>query len=79
MRIKWGMVLAVILAIFVISRWRQIREAIAELGLGDFWRDFGQTLGDIPPLGKYAVVLMVFALLFLTVYFLVLKRIRRDQ
>ena len=78
-QIRWGRILAVIIAIVIISRWEAVSAAIAELEIGQFWQAFAQTLRDIPPLGKYAVVLLVLALLYITLFRLILARRGQDR
>ena len=71
MNVKWGYVFLVIGAVVVMAYNRQIAAALRPLRIGEFWSAFCGQLGAMPPLGKYAVVLMVLGLLYLTTYFLV--------
>ena len=67
-------VLLAIVAIVAISHWRQIKRLIAEMDLGQFWEAFCQTLHSLPPQGKNAIVLAVLALLYISIYQLILFR-----
>jgi hypothetical protein len=59
MKINWRNILIAVLVIVVLVNWREIKEAFAELRLGEFWRDFTQSLQALPPILKFAVVLAV--------------------
>ena len=77
--IKWGRILIVILVIVAISRWRAIRALIAEMDLGGTWSAFCATLRDMPSGGKYVVVLAVLALLYISIYRLIVYRNRQGK
>ncbi len=78
MKLKWGRIIAVVAVVVAMANWRRVNEALAELNLGAFWSAFCDTLGSIPPFGKYVVVLAVLALIFITAHQLVLRK-RREK
>lgn len=67
-------VLLAVVAIVAISRWRQIKGLIAEMHLDEFWQEFCQMVHDMPPLGKSTVVLGFLALVYISIYQLILFR-----
>ncbi|MFO8015113.1 MAG: hypothetical protein R6X20_17645 [Phycisphaerae bacterium] len=78
-RIRRSRILLVVLAIIAIAHWEAIREAIAALELGGLWEGFAETLQEMPPGGKYVIVLMVLALLYISVYRLIVYTQRRRK
>ena len=76
-RINWKAVLIVIFLILLLAYRRPISEAVRELRLGELWQEFCGIIWAMPSLGRFALVAMVLALLYVTVYFLILNRIRR--
>ena len=72
-------VLLAVVAIVGIAHWRQIKCLIAEMNLEQFWEAFCQTLHSLPPQGKNAIVLAVLALLYISVYRLILFRRRPKE
>ena len=77
-RIKWNRILAVLLAIVLISRWRTVMELVGQMQLRAFWNDFCATASAIPPLGKYTIILSLMALLYVSLFKLILNR-RKDR
>ena len=69
--IKWRYVFLVIAVVLAMAYNRQIAAAMSSLRIAGLWSAFCGQIGAMPPLGKYAVVLMVLGLVYLTAYFLV--------
>ena len=78
-KVRWGRIAAVILVILVMARWRDIKDMIGQMHLRVFWDDFCATATAIPPLGKYALVLGIMALAYLTILRLILYRRKGPQ
>ena len=76
MRIRWGLVLLIILLVFVMAYNRQISQALRPLRLGEMWTEFCERVWAMPSMGRYTLVAMVLALLYLTAYFLIRELIR---
>ena len=69
--IKWRYVFLIIAVVLAMAYNRQIAAAMSSLRIGGLWSAFCEQIAAMPRMGKYAVVLMVLALLYLTAYFLV--------
>lgn len=78
-RIRWGGVLFVILLIIAAAHSRAIGKAIAELRLGEMWREFTELVWSGPAPGRFAVVCLVLFLIFITAYMLLLTYIRQKR
>ena len=74
--IRWRYVLLVIAAVLAMAYSRQIAAAVGSLPTGGLWSAFCEEIAAMPRLGKYAAVLMVLGLLYLTAYFLIRESIR---
>ncbi len=76
-RINWRAILVVVGIIILLAYHRAIAGALAALKLAEMWREFCDTIWAMPSFGRFTLVVMVLALLYVTAYFLVLNRRRR--
>jgi len=74
MKVNWRSVLAVILIVLAVAYNRQIGAALRSLRLGQMWEEFCAEVWRMPPLGRFAIVAMVLALLYVTIYVLLKNR-----
>jgi len=77
MQVRWGRVLVVVGLVLAAAYRRQIAALLAQLGLGALWSDFAAEIQCIPRRGHYAMVLAVLALVYVTVFLLVMNRVRK--
>jgi hypothetical protein len=77
MNLRWRNVLLVVLAIVAMAYSRSIAAFLGSLRLGGFGEGFVEEVERMPRQGKFTVVLMVLALLYLTIYMLMLNSARR--
>ena len=76
-RIRWGCVLLVALSIIAAAHSRAIGKAIAELRLGEMWREFTELVWSGPAPGRFAVVCLTLCLVFVSAYMLLLSYVRQ--
>lgn len=74
MNVKWRSVLLALLALLALAYNRRIAASLAELRLGEMWREFCWQIWSGPPLGRFTLVAMVLGLLYITVYMLLKNR-----
>ena len=74
MAIKWRTIIITIVFLMIIARSRQIAAKLRELRIGDMLSETINIIWDMPSLGRYAVVLAVAALLYITVFVLIIRR-----
>jgi len=72
--VKRRNVLLAILALLALAYNRQIAAFVAQLRLGEMWEEFCWEIWRMPPLGRFALVAMVLALLYVTIYMLLKNR-----
>jgi hypothetical protein len=77
MQVRWGRVLLVVGLVLAAACRRQIAALLAQLGLGALWSDFAEEIQCIPRRGHYVMVLGMLALVYVTVYVLLLNRVRK--
>ncbi|MCK4299528.1 MAG: hypothetical protein KAX80_08340 [Planctomycetes bacterium] len=77
MNVKWRNVLIAALAIVAMAYSRWIAAVVRSIRLGEVGEDFAWEIQRMPPLGRFTAVLMVLALLYITVYMLLLNWVRR--
>ena len=77
MNLRWRNVLLVALAIVAMAYSRSIASFLRSLQLGEFGQGFVEEIERMPRLGRFTVVLMVLALLYLSAYMLMLNWVRR--
>jgi hypothetical protein len=77
MNLRWRNVLLVALAIVAMAYSRSITSFLRSLQLGEFGQGFVEEIERMPRLGRFTVVLMVLALLYLSAYMLMLNWVRR--
>ena len=77
MSVRWPYVLLVILLILALAYSRQIADALRPLRLGEMWQEFCGEIWRMPSLGRFTLMALVFALLYLTIYFLIMHWRRR--
>ncbi|HUU91690.1 MAG TPA: hypothetical protein VM238_10815 [Phycisphaerae bacterium] len=63
-RVRWGRVLAVLLAVVAAARWQDARELLAQIGA--FLADTLSCVWETPPAGRAMIVLMLIALVYVT-------------
>ena len=73
MSVRWPYVLLVILLILALAYSRQIADALRPLRIGEMWQEFCEEIWRMPSLGRFTLVALVMALLYLTIYFLILR------
>ncbi len=76
-RINWRAVLLVAGVIFLLAYRRALGELLSELRIHEMWREFCGSIWAMPSLGRFTLIVMVMALLYVTAYFLVLNRRQR--
>jgi hypothetical protein len=77
MNLRWRNILLVVLAIVAMAYSRSIAAFLGSLQLSEFGEGFVEEIERMPRLGRFAVVVMVLALLYLSAYMLMLNWVRR--
>jgi hypothetical protein len=77
MNLRWRNILLVALAIVAMAYSRSIAAFLGSLQLGEFGEGFVEEIERMPRLGRFTVVLMVLALLYLSAYMLMLNWVQR--
>jgi hypothetical protein len=63
--------LLAVLALWIIAYNRRIVAALRGLRLGEMWDEFCEEIWDMPAFGRFTLVTLVLALIYITVYFLI--------
>jgi uncharacterized membrane protein YbaN (DUF454 family) len=77
MNLRWRNVLLVVLAIVAMAYSRAIASFLRSLTLGSFLQGFVEEAERMPRQGKFTVVVLVLALLYISAYMLTLNWVRR--
>ena len=77
MEIRWRNVLILVVGIVLLVCHRTVRDVLRRIFESRIWAGFCEEFAAMPRLGHFCVVLMVLALLYITVYMLLLTIIRR--
>ena len=77
MNLKWRHILVAILLVLLLAYNRHIAARLRELRLGEMWEEFCAEIWGWPPLGRFTVVAMTLALLYVTAYYLLIQNRRK--
>ena len=72
MRVRWPYILLVILLILALAYNRKLADAMRPLRLGEMWQEFCGEIWRTPSIGRFTLVALVLALLYISIYLLIL-------